>query len=224
MSRLPSDLRAVLAAAVSLGLAVGVFGFSFGVLAAATGLTPARAVAMSSLVFTGSAQYAAVSAVAMGASAATAVTSGLLLNTRCLAFGLTVAPHLGGRWTRRLLGAHLVIDESTAMAAAATTPGRARWAFWATGVSVFVCWNAATLAGVLAQSAIGDPRDLGLDAVFPAAFIALLVPLVRGRAPRVAALAGGAVALAAVPVLTPGLPVTAGALGVAAGLAVERRR
>lgn len=215
--------RSVLAPALSLALAVGIFGVSFGVLAASAGLSLPQASAMSLLVFTGSAQYAAVAAAAAGAAMPAVVLTGLLLNTRCVAFGVALAPVIGGRWSHRLLGAQLIIDESTALAMAEEDPARARAAFWMTGLAVFGCWNAATVAGALAQSALGDPRRLGLDAVFPAAFVALLVPMVRRRSHLAAALAGAAVAVSAVPFAPAGVPITLGALGALAGVAAERR-
>jgi len=216
-------LRAVLPRALSLAAAVGVFGVSFGVLAADAGLSPAQAQALSLFVFTGSAQYAAVSAIAAGATIPAVVAVALLLNTRCLPFGLALAPLLGRGPAARALGAHLVIDESTALALAEREPVRARAAFWVTGLSVFAFWNANTLAGVLAGDALGDPGRLGLDAVFPAAFVALLAPLVRSRPAAVAALAGAAIALLLVPAAPAGIPVTASALGALAGLLVTRR-
>ena len=215
--------RSLLGPAVGLGLAVGVFGFSFGVLAASAGLSVPQASAMSLLVFTGSAQYAAVTAAAAGAALPAVVLTGLLLNTRCLAFGAALAPVIGARWSHRLLGAQLIIDESTALAMAEREPARARAAFWLTGLAVFGFWNAATVAGALAGSAVGDPRRFGLDAVFPVAFVALLMPMLRRRSTLAAALAGAAIALVAVPVAPPGIPITLGALGVAAGILTERR-
>jgi len=215
--------RSLLGPALGLALAVGVFGLSFGVLAAASGVSLPRASAMSMLVFTGSAQYAAVASAAAGAAAPAIVLAGLLPSTRCLPFGVALAPLIGPSRVHRLLGAQLVIDESTAMALAQSDPARARSAFWLTGIAVFGCWNAATVIGVLAQSAIGDPRRLGLDAVFPAAFVAVLAPLVREPAARAAAAGGAAVAVALVPLTPPGIPITAGVLGVLAGLALDRR-
>jgi len=215
--------RTILAPALGLALAVAVFGVSFGVLAASAGLSLPQTMGMSGLVFTGSAQYAAVTAAAAGAAMPAAVLTGLLLNTRCLPFGVALAPVIGSRRRDRLLGAHLVIDESAALALAERDPARARAAFWMTGLAVFGFWNAATVAGALAQSALGDPRRLGLDAVFPAAFVALVIPMARGHGPAAAAAAGAAIALALVPFTPAGVPITAGALGVLAGVAAERR-
>ncbi|MCB0976246.1 MAG: AzlC family ABC transporter permease [Acidimicrobiales bacterium] len=205
-------------AGLVLGVAVGVFGISFGVLAVAAGLSPAKVCAMSLLVFTGASQFAAVGVVGAGGSTATALASALLLGARNAAYGLTMSTILRGRLPTRLAASQLVIDESTAMATAQATPSDQRRAFWWTGLAVFVCWNLGTLLGALGGDAIGDPERFGLDAAFPAGFVALLVPHVRSFEGRVTAAIGVAVALLLVPVAPAGLPVLAASIAVLVGL------
>jgi predicted branched-subunit amino acid permease len=119
-----------------------------------------------------------------------AMGSALLLAARNGVYGLAMSPVLRGSRVRRLIAAQLVIDESTAMALA-RTDGRARvQAFWATGLGVYVFWNAGTLIGALVGDRLGDPKSLGLDAAFPAGFVALLVPHLAKRGGRGAALLG----------------------------------
>src|SRR6185503_12462753 len=166
--------RSAVTGAAGIGVAVGVYGISFGVLAVASGLSPAQACVMSMLVFTGASQFAFVGVVAGGGAAIAAMGPAVMLALRNAAYGLSLAPVLRGRLRERALAAQLVIDESTAMAQAQDDPAAARRAFLATGVSVWVCWNAGTLAGALLGGGLGDPRALGLDAMFPAAFLALL--------------------------------------------------
>src|SRR5689334_8128242 len=155
--------RATLTGAVSIGVAVGVYGVSFGVVAVAAGLSPAQACVMSMLVFTGASQFAFVAVLAAGGGALAAIAPAAMLAVRNAAYGLSLAPVLRGRLRERALAAHLVIDETTAMAHAETDPAASRRAFLATGVSVWVCWNAGTLAGALVGGGLGDPRALGLD-------------------------------------------------------------
>lgn len=216
-----TDGRAVVRRALGLGLAVGVFGVSFGVLAVTAGLSVPVACALSVLVFAGGSQFAAVGVIAAGGSPVAAVAAGLLLNARYAAFGVAVAPVLGGSRLRRALAAQLVIDESSAMALGETDPAMARRAFWVTGVAVFVLWNAGTVVGALAGGGIADPAVYGLDAAFPAGFLALLGPLLRGRRARAAAAGGVLLALALTAVTPPGVPILASALGALAGLAVR---
>ena len=205
-------------ASIVLGLAVGVFGISFGVLAVASGLTAAQACVMSLLVFTGASQFAVVGVIGAGGSTAAALGSALLLAARNGAYGLSLSSSLPGRLPTRLAAAHLVIDESTAMSTAQRTPEAKRTGFWAAGAAVFVFWNIGTLLGALGGDAIGDPARYGLDAAFPAGFVALVVPHLRSLEGRLAAAIGVAVALVLVPVAPAGVPVLAASVAVLLGL------
>jgi 4-azaleucine resistance transporter AzlC len=216
-------MRGILRNAVAIGVATGAYGVSFGVLAVGAGLQPAQACAMSLLMFTGASQFAAVGVLAAGGGVVAAAAPALLLGARNAVYGLSLASVLRGSRLVRGLQAHLVIDESTAMARAQDEPAAARRAFVATGLSVFVCWNLGTLAGALLGGGLGDPRDLGLDAMFPAAFLALLVPQLRHGGAGTAAVAGAAVALALVGVAPAGVPILAAALGVVPALLRSRR-
>jgi 4-azaleucine resistance transporter AzlC len=197
---------------VILGAAVGVFGVAFGVLAGTAGASVSQAMAMSVLIFTGASQFAAASVIDSGGTAPAAIASALLLAARNGFYALTVARDIGTSLTKRILGAQFVIDESAAMATSQQTLEDRSTAFWWTGLSVFVFWNLGTLLGVASGSAIGDPETLGLDAAFPAGFIALMMPSLKRRSGQVAALVGGAIALAAVPLTPPGIPVLLAAL------------
>ena len=217
----PPPTRA-LSGAAGIGLAVGLYGISFGVLAVAGGLTPAQACVMSMLVFTGASQFAFVGVLATGGGALAAMAPAVMLAMRNAAYGLSLVTVLRGPLRRRALEAQLVIDESTAMARAEDDPRAARRAFLATGVSVWICWNAGTLAGALLGGGLGDPRALGLDAMFPAAFLALLAPQLRRPGAPVAALAGAVAAIALVPFAPAGVPVIAALAGVVPGVLVAR--
>ncbi|MGN6377347.1 MAG: AzlC family ABC transporter permease [Gaiellales bacterium] len=212
----------ILSGALSIGVAVGVYGVSFGVLAVAGGLSPAQACVMSMLVFTGASQFAFVGVLAGGGGALAAAGPAVMLAMRNAAYGLSLAPIMPKRLRDRAIAAHLVIDETTAMARAQDDPATARRAFLTTGICVWVFWNAGTLAGALAGGGIGDPRALGLDAMFPAAFLALLAPQLRRPGAPVAAIAGAIIALVLVPVAPAGVPVIAALAGVIPGVLVAR--
>jgi 4-azaleucine resistance transporter AzlC len=214
--------RSTLTGALGIGVAVGVYGISFGVLAVASGLSPAQACVMSMLVFTGASQFAFVGVVAGGGGALAAMGPAVMLAVRNAAYGLSLTSILPERLRDRALAAHLVIDETTAMARAHDDPEASRRAFLATGVSVWFFWNAGTLAGALVGGGIGDPRTLGLDAMFPAAFLALLAPQLRRPGAPVAAVAAVMIAVALVPVAPAGVPVVAALAGVAPGVLVAR--
>lgn len=208
----PDDLRDALAVAA----AVGLVGASFGALAAAAGLSLAMSLGLSLLVLAGGSQFLVVAVTAAGGSALAGVVGGLLINARHLPYGLAVAPVLGDRPASRLLGAHLLIDEVVAFARARAEFGmqRARAAYWTCGILLMLFWNLGTVAGVLAGSAVPDTDVLGLDAAFPAALLALLLPGLRRADARRVGLAGAAVALLATPFLPAGLPVLLGLFGL----------
>ena len=211
--------------ALSIGVATGVYAVSFGVLSVATGFSVLQTCAMSLLAFTGASQFTFVSVFAAGGGAAAALPPSLLLAARNGVYAVSLASVLRGRGpARRALDAQLVIDESTAMAHAQADPDAKRRAFTLTGAAVFVFWNAGTLLGALAGGVLGDPRDLGLDAIFPAVFLALLVPQLRSGDARLAALAGVAIALVLLPVAPAGVPVMAAVLGAVPLLARRRAR
>lgn len=206
---------------IVLGAAVGLFGVTFGVLATTAGLTVAQACVMSLLVFTGASQFAAVGVVASGGSPTSALASALLLASRNGVYGLALHRHLRGSLLRRLGAAHLVIDESTAMALGQEDERDGEGAFWVAGLSVFTFWNLGTLAGAVGGNALGDPEAWGLDAAFPAGFIVLAAPHVRSVEGRIAAAAGAVIALVAVPLLPAGAPIVVASAG--AGIALLRR-
>lgn len=214
----PAEWRSVRAAILRTGLGVGVasgaYALSFGALAVAAGLSVPMTCAMSVLVFTGGSQFALVGVLGGGGSALSGSASAVLLGARNALYGVRMAPLLQVRGARRLVAAQLTIDETTAVALGNEDHGdsAARLGFWLTGLSIFALWNLGTLVGALAGAAIGDPRDLGLDAAAPAAFIALLAPRMRGRTAWAAALLAAAVALLAVPLVPAGVPVLVAAL------------
>lgn len=205
-----SDVRDAAAVAV----AVGIVGVSFGALAPAAGLSPLMTMAMSVLVFAGGAQLLVTGVLAAGGGLVAAVLAGLVLNLRHLPFGLALARTIG-RGPARLLGAHVITDESTAFVLARSHDGaRARRAFWTLGVLKFLCWQAGTALGLLLGTQIPDPSAFGVDAAFPAALIAMLFPMLRAADARRAGAGAAAVSLVAAPLLPAGIPVLAGLLGL----------
>ena len=199
--------------AAPIALAVFVFGASFGVLAVAARLPGWSVALMSVLVFAGSAQFAALGVIAAGGSVLAAIFAGALLNLRFVATGIAVARSLpGGRFLRSLL-AQLSIDESYAMAVRAGGPGPPDGrTLLVTGAFLYSAWVVGTLIGVLFGPVLGDPKRFGLDAAFPAGFVALLWPLLSGRHAVRCAIGGAAVALILAPFTPPGIPLAGAAV------------
>jgi 4-azaleucine resistance transporter AzlC len=202
--------RTITRAAVGIGVYAALFGVTFGAVAVAAGLSVPQATVMSAMTFTGASQFALVGVLATGGSALAALSAALLLGLRNAFYGVPVANMLRPRGPRRLLTAHFIIDETTAMAVAQQDPHARRYAFWATGLILWTCWTLGSLTGALIGSSV-NPASLGLDAAAPAVFLALLWPqLVRPRARRIA-LGAGSVAVALIPIAPAGVPVIAAA-------------
>lgn len=218
----PDLLRAARRQAVSVSVATGLYGVSFGALSVASGLDVAQTMALSLLLFSGGSQFALIGVVGAGGAVGAAVASAALLGARNALYGAQLAPLLALPGPALLPAAQLTIDESTAVATAQPTRAAARVGFWWTGGGVFVLWNLFTLVGALAGDRLGDPRAYGLDAAAAAAFLALVWPRLGGPQGRTARLVAGAavlVALATTPVLPAGVPVLlAAAVAVLVGV------
>jgi predicted branched-subunit amino acid permease len=214
---------AVVRQSVAVGVATAMYGVSFGALSTAAGVGFWPTMALSLLLFSGGSQFAFVGVVAGGGALPVAVATSTLLGVRNGLYGMQVARWLGAHGPRRLLAAHLTIDESTAVGLGQPEPAGRRLGFWATGAAVFVGWNLATAAGAVVGDALGHPQRYGLDAMAGAAFVALLWPRLRAREARAVAVLAAAVALVSLPALPAGLPVLAAAL-VAVGVAAVAAR
>jgi 4-azaleucine resistance transporter AzlC len=206
---------------VRLGIPVAVAGLvlaaSFGVVAQGVGLSAWAAVVMSAVVFAGSAQFTAVAILGQGGGVGAAVLGAALMNSRFLPMGAALGPSLRGGPLRRALQGQPVVDASWAMAARGDGTFD-RWLLFGASAPQYVGWVSGTALGALVGDRLADPDALGLDAVYPAFFLALLLGEVRsGRGAGVAA-GGAAIALALTPVAPPGVPILAASLAALAGL------
>lgn len=207
---------------VSIGVAVGLYGISFGALAVAAGLTVAQASALSLLMFTGGSQFAFIGVLAGGGGGPAAMGAASLLGLRNVVYGIQMNAMFHPTGWRRPLAAHLTIDESAATAMSQVDPVEERRGFWAAGLAVFLLWNTFTLLGALAGNALGDPKAWGLDGAAVAAFVGLLWPRLTAREPIAVAVVCGLVTALTVPVLPAGIPILVAA-GVAAALGLTQR-
>ena len=210
--------------AVSIGVATAVYAVSFGVLSVAAGFSVAQTCVMSLVCFTGASQLTFVSVIGAGGGLAGALPPALLLAGRNAIYAFSLKGTLSGSAAKRALRAQVVVDETTAMAHAQPTPAAKRRAFDLTGLCLFTAWNIGTLVGAVAGRSLGNPRDFGLDAVFPAVFLALLAPQLRGPDAMRAAVAGIFVAVALLTVTPAGVPIIAAALGAVPVLVASTRR
>jgi predicted branched-subunit amino acid permease len=215
-----SARTATLRDALGLGVAVGLYGAAFGAAADAAGLDVWQAMTLSLLMFTGASQFALVGVLGAGGGVLAAVGSALLLGTRNTVYGVRLLPLLRPRGLRRVSTAHWVIDETTALAIAAPDRKLAWLAFLAGGASIYTLWNLTTVAGALGAAALNGAALAALDAVVPAAFLALLWPRLRRGFPeagvqRRVALGGAVVALVLTPFVPAGVQVIAAVVAVA---------
>ena len=197
--------RQVISTSLSVGLATGLYGVSFGAIGSAAGLGVPAVMLLSLLMFSGASQFAFVGIVAAGGAPITAISSAWLMGVRNSFYGLRLNSIISPRGLWRMLAAHLTIDESNAVSAAQEGLRDQKLGFWLTGGAVFIFWNTATLLGALAGNLFGSVEAWGLDGAAAAAFLGLLWPRLRNNL----ALAGiGAlVALVAIPLTPAGVPV-----------------
>ncbi|MDP9385828.1 MAG: AzlC family ABC transporter permease [Actinomycetota bacterium] len=206
-------------AALPLIVPTLLIGASFGVAAAGLGWGVVAPVVMSTIVFSGSAQFAIASVLGAGGGVIAAILAAVLVNGRFLAMGVAIGPSMRGSRVRRALEGQAIIDTSLVLARTAPARFGPRRLLGATAPQ-FTCWVLGTLAGVLLGEGIVDPKTIGLDALFPAFFLYLLVTELRSPAGRPAAAAAALIALVLIPITPPGLPVIA----ACAAVLLRRRR
>ena len=199
--------KAVVRQSISVGVATGAYGLRFGALGVAAGLSTLQTVALSMLLFSGGSQFAVVGILGAGGTGSAAIATSTLLGLRNGLYALQTSRILHVHGLRRLLAAHVTIDESTAVSVGQDDRRAGRLGFWVTGLTVFALWNLMTLVGALVGNALGDPQRWGLDAAAAAAFTALLWPRLRSRDAAATMVLAIAIALLTSPLLPVGVPV-----------------
>jgi 4-azaleucine resistance transporter AzlC len=195
---------------------------SFGISARSAGMPALAAVAMSAFVFAGAAQFAAVAILSQGGSVVAAVLAAVLMNARYVAMGVAIGPSLKGGRIRRALEGQAVVDASWALA----NQGEGRFSrhvLFGSSAPQYVTWLTGTVLGVIAGGALPDPEALGIDAVFPAFFLALLVGELKDREAGLVAIGGVAIAIVLGLVAPAGMGILAASVVALAGLRGPRR-
>lgn len=210
---------------IQVGLAVSLYGISFGALSVVLGFSVWQTMVLSLVMFSGASQFAVIGILASGGASAggAAIATAGLLGVRNGLYALRMSPVVGPGFLKRTIAAQLTVDESTAVAMSQTDQRSARVGFWTTAIVLYLGWNSATLLGALLGNALGDVSAWGLDAVAAAAFLGLLWPRLVNLEPVVVALGAGVLTLLLVPVVPAGVPVLVVAM-VAIGFAVYRHR
>jgi predicted branched-subunit amino acid permease len=208
-------------AALPLVIPTALIGASFGVSAATSGWGTVAPVVMSAIVFSGAAQFATLAVLGAGGSVITAIAAATLIASRFLAIGVALGPSMRGGSVRRAFEGQAVVDASLILA----RTGDARYGIrrlLGSTLPQYVGWTLGTLGGVLAGESIPDPKQLGLDALFPAFFLVLVWSELNDRAARVTAAVATLIAAVLIPIAPPGIPVVAASLAVLAGRLVQR--
>lgn len=200
--------KPVLMTSMGVGLATGLYGISFGALSSAAGLDFWQTMALSLLMFSGGSQFAFVAVISGGSTAlAAAITSAWLMGIRNGFYAVRMGPILKLVGAKKLVGALVTIDESTAVGIAQDSVKEQRQGFWLTGAAVYLFWNSATAAGALMGQAMGDPRMWGMDAAAAAAFVGLIWPRLMERQALIVALLAIGLAVVSAPFVPAGVPV-----------------
>ena len=211
-----SGVRSGIRAALPIALPTLLLGVSFGVLARPV-MGSIAPIVMSVVVFSGAAQFAALSVLAAGGAAGAAIAAGVLMNARWLPMGFAIGPSLPGGVGARAVQAQAIVDASFAMASRGDGTFDRGLLLGATIVQG-VGWITGTVIGVIGGPVITDPLALGLDGIFPAFYLTLLVAEARGRPALMAASVGAAITLTLMPFVPVGLPIIVASVGALIGL------
>lgn len=201
---------------LSIAVATGLYGVSFGALGVASGLSVLQTCALSLLLFSGGSQFAFIGVIAGGGNPIAAAGAAALLGIRNAVYGMQLNALLAPKGWRRFASAQVTIDESFATSTGQTDAVEQKRGFWAAGLGIFILWNVFTFAGALAGSAVGDPKNWGLDGAAVAAFLALLWPRLKSREAGAIAIACALATVIAIPFVPPGIPILVAAVVAAA--------
>lgn len=210
---------------LSVSFTVGAYGVAFGAAAVANGFSVLQSCLLSLLTFSGASQFAVIGVIGAGGGALSGITTASLLGIRNGLYGVLMAPILKVRGLKRLVAAHVTIDESTGVSLSQEPRGSdaMREGFWLTGFGVFIFWNLFTLAGALGAEAMGNPSAWGLDAAVPAAFLGLVWPRLKSSTDKTLAIIAAIFAIATTPFLPAGLPIISTAvIAIIAGLRASK--
>lgn len=205
---------ATLRKSFTVSFIVGLSGIAFGAASVAAGFSVLQSCVLSLLTFSGASQFALVGIMGSGGSALSGIATASFLGIRNGLYGFRMAPIMKVKGIRRIVAAHVTIDESTGVALSQEDLGEdaMRAGFWFTGFGVFIFWNLFTLLGALGAQAMGDPAAWGLDAAVPALFLGIVWPKLKTSTDRLLAGISFIAAIALTPFMPAGLPIISTAL------------
>ncbi len=201
-------------------LADGVVGMSYGAVAVSSGFELWIPLSLSILVIAGASEFLFIGILASGGSPLAAALAGLLVNARHIPFGMTVKD-LVGRGPMGYLGCHLMNDETVVFGISQATEEERKTAYWLCGLGILLMWPLGVFLGGILGSVIEDTSTLGLDAMFPAILIALVVPTLNSAKKILSAVSGALVTVVTTPFFPAGLPALLSLSGVLLGRKIK---
>ena len=201
-------------------LADALVGVSYGALAISLGFDLWVPLSLSIFVLAGASEFLFIGIIASGGGAITAAIAGLLVNSRLLAFGLSLNKQLGEGW-QRLLACHLMNDESVVFGMSQKNARLNKQAYWLSGLGILLAWPLGVYLGAELGQVIESTYALGLDVMFPAILIALVLPKLDSAKMRMTAISGAVICIASTPFLPAGLPALLSLTGILMKKAVK---
>ena len=186
------------------------------------GTSATRAFVASAVIFSATSQFAWLAVREAGGSEWAAIVAGWVVASRFGILAVSLAPRLPHGVWRRALAAVNAFDPNVAIAVQQPTPRKVELEFWRTTAGMFLGWFTGIAVGSWLGNVIGDTERLGLDAVFPAALLAIIGNLLRTRDGGIAAITGGLTCLVLIPIAPAGLPIILSVFGVAVALFMVR--
>ena len=218
----PKALRLGSADVLAMALTFFALGVTLQVLLIDRGTSVGRALLASSVIFSATSQFAYLAVRDAGGGEWAAISAGAVVATRFGIMSMTLNPRLPHvRW-RRVAAALNAFDPNVAVAVQQETPKDVEREFWRTTGAMMMGWFLGILVGTFIGNVVGDIDRLGLDAVFPAALLAIIGNLIRSGDGRIAAVAGGLICIVLLPVAPAGIPIILSVLGVAVAIILRR--
>ena len=186
------------------------------------GTSQLRAFVASSVIFSATSQFAYLAVKDAGGGEWAAIIAGVIVATRFGILAVTLRPRLPEGLFRRVAATVNAFDPNTAIAVQQHTPEAAEREFWRTTAGMMLGWFSGVAVGTFLGDVLGDTSRLGLDALFPAALLAIIGNLLRTRDGRNAGIAGGLFCLVLLPIVPAGLPIILSLGGVAVAILLSK--
>lgn len=186
------------------------------------GASLTRALVASAVIFSATSQFAYLAVRDGGGSDLAAIAAGWVVATRFGILAVSLSQRLPAGMLRRAAAAVNAFDPNVAIAVQQTTPHEVEREFWRTTAGMMLGWFSGIVVGTFLGNVLGDTQRLGLDAIFPAALLAIIGSLLRRRDGLIAGMSGVVICLVLLPFVPAGLPIILSVLGVAIALTVVR--